>query len=495
MHGVAILSMAVLVALTAPSSLRPPFRIGLSLVVGGLVVAVFAVRERRWLLAGVGAALIGGGVLLAFDGPRFIQPVTRAGGALVLLAGSQAALAASRRIGRASGAVTMLTFVAAAGLFVFYDRELLSLTLGIMGVVLVTVCVLGLVQAAEHDELTSGLGLTETATLGVDRIRGRAVSPDSGEPIRHKVLYEGADRSARYFRFLMLMGFASAIASLGVIADSTAVVIGAMLVAPLLTPLMGMSLSLVMGWGAELRRATLVAGSGMLVAVVTGFVLAAVFGQGTDVDANTQIASRISPTLLDLGIALAAGGAGAFALSRSDVSDALPGVAVAIALVPPLAVLGITAQLGTADAAFGALILFGTNALAILGMGAVTFVLTGTAASEAERNWHLGWWTVGLGAAAVVVLGALVANTSETNREGAREELAAEVVDGWIDDRDLVVQSVAIDDDVVSITLAGASTPEDIEDLQSAIGARLDEVSTVELRVALTEVTTLDLGG
>jgi|tagenome__1003787_1003787.scaffolds.fasta_scaffold20968041_4 uncharacterized membrane protein len=84
---------------------------------------------------------------------------------------------------------------------------------------------------------------------------------------------------------------------------------------------------------------------------------------------NSQVAGRVSPTLIDLLTALATGAVGAFALVRSDVSGTLPGVAIAISLVPPLAVVGITLESGAPHQSLGALMLFGTNVAAIIATG------------------------------------------------------------------------------------------------------------------------------
>ena len=73
---------------------------------------------------------------------------------------------------------------------------------------------------------------------------------------------------------------------------------------------------------------------------------------------NTQITARVSPTIVDLVAAAATGLAGAFAVARRDIGDILPGVAIAISLVPPLAVVGVTAVDGDWDGALGALLLF-----------------------------------------------------------------------------------------------------------------------------------------
>lgn len=489
--AVAALAVASLVSLTASSSDRPPERIAIALIITGAVVTLFAERDRRWRMMPAGLALLTGGGFLLADGPRYIEPVTTAGGIVVLLVGLAAARFSARRTGRLAGTVTLLIFAAAAATFVTLARELIALSLGVIGTVGVTVATVGLTRARAAGELDSSLGLARVFVLGARTIGEHAFNSRTGEPIRHKVLYEGPDRQHRLFRFVMLMGFAAAIASLGVIVDSTAVVIGAMLVAPLLIPLMGMSLSLVLGWTDELRRAGAVVGIGALVAIGVGFLVSAIFGRGTDVAANTEIASRISPTLLDLGTAIAAGAAGAYALSRRDISDALPGVAVAIALVPPLAVVGVTAELGATSESLGALLLFGTNALAIVAMGALTFIATGTAAAEAARRWTLDWWTIGFGAIAVIVIAALAANTSSINDATAQADFARVAVEEWIDDRDYDVISVEMDGGDVTVTLSGPSSPDDLDDLGDALSRAIQGVETVDIRIAITESTTL----
>jgi uncharacterized hydrophobic protein (TIGR00271 family) len=168
---------------------------------------------------------------------------------------------------------------------------------------------------------------------------------------------------------------AAVIAGSGVVADSTATVIGAMIVAPLMTPIIGTALAVVLGehrW--LLREVTLiVVGAAMVVAI--GFVLGLLVPEPVVAANNSQVASRVSPDLIDLVAALATGLVGAFALVRSDVSDALPGVAIAISLVPPLAVVGLTLESGEPRQALGALLLFGTNVAAIIATG--TLLLLG----------------------------------------------------------------------------------------------------------------------
>ncbi len=164
----------------------------------------------------------------------------------------------------------------------------------------------------------------------------------------------------------MQLVLASVIAAGGVIGDSTPAVIGAMIIAPLGTPIYGLALGAVIGQRREIRRSLLLLVGGIAVNILIGVLIGLVTFNRMPLDVNPQVVGRTAPTLLDLGVAVATGLAGSFALSRKDVSDILAGVAIAISLVPVLAVVGITLGGGRADLALGAFTLFLANAAAIL---------------------------------------------------------------------------------------------------------------------------------
>ena len=158
------------------------------------------------------------------------------------------------------------------------------------------------------------------------------------------------DSARKWSAFWVLLVLAAIIASAGVVADSTATVIGAMIVAPLMTPILGTALALVL---ADRRHLLHNVGPGArrapLVVVAIGYLIGRRCTSPTWSPPPTrQVAGRVSPKLIDLTAALATGVVGAFALVRSDVSDTLPGVAIAISLVPPLAVVGPDPRVGCA---------------------------------------------------------------------------------------------------------------------------------------------------
>ncbi len=188
-------------------------------------------------------------------------------------------------------------------------------------------------------------------------------------------------------RFYLLLTTSALIAAFGLIANSTAVIIGAMLVSPLMTPIIGSSLGLVIGDGRLFANS--------LRSVVVGTVLAILFSSllgflPLALEATPEMLLRVRPTLLDLFVAVLAGFAGAYAMIDEKVSPALPGVAIAVAIVPPLSNTGICLSLGYYEGAFGSFMLFFANFLSILLIASATFIaagLTPAASLKKDKNF------------------------------------------------------------------------------------------------------------
>jgi uncharacterized hydrophobic protein (TIGR00271 family) len=183
--------------------------------------------------------------------------------------------------------------------------------------------------------------------------------------------------------FYMLTSLAAAIALLGLLLNSSAVIIGAMLVAPLMSPILATAQGIVQGNLYLIRRAfaSTIKGSAAAVGVATGLTLLLPVTAPT-----SEILARVEPNLLDLMVAMAAGGAAAYAMSRKSVAAALPGVAISVALVPPLCVVGYGLGSSQLTIAWGALVLFLTNLVGIVLVGAVIFLLLGFRPTQVERG-------------------------------------------------------------------------------------------------------------
>ncbi len=213
------------------------------------------------------------------------------------------------------------------------------------------------------------------------------------------------------FGYFFMLGLASGIATSGLLADSVPAIIGAMIIAPLMSPIMSLAFGVV-GFNMQMIfRSVLLVVSGVVVVVVVAYASTDLFGLRI---AGTEILNRTSPTLIDLGVAMLAGGAAAFAFTRRSIMNSIAGVAIAVALVPPLAVVGVGLALGPgtsvemalslteiglvsggASIAQGAFLLFLTNLIGIVAVGIAVFA--------AHRYGHWRAAVVGL---ALAVLGA-----------------------------------------------------------------------------------------
>jgi uncharacterized hydrophobic protein (TIGR00271 family) len=197
-------------------------------------------------------------------------------------------------------------------------------------------------------------------------------------------VYKRIRRNARPKQeFFVLIFLASLIAAFGLLLNSGAVIIGAMLVAPLMSPIVGTGLALVMGDVRFLRMSLETVIKGVILAVLMG-VIAGLLRLDTPLTA--EIMGRTQPSLMDLGVALVSGLAGAYALSKSDASGALPGVAIAAALVPPLASSGIAFVTGNPREGWGAFLLFFTNFTAISFATALIFLILGFRPTVSQKD-------------------------------------------------------------------------------------------------------------
>ena len=158
-------------------------------------------------------------------------------------------------------------------------------------------------------------------------------------------LYEARIASSKpSLGFFILLISSAVIATLGLISNSTAVVIGAMIVAPLMDPILSLAFGLAVSDGRLIRRSAVTVGFGVLAVVGTASLIS--WGLGVSY-VQSEITGRTSPNLIDLGIAIAAAVAGSFSMTRKQLSNSIAGVAIAVALVPPLCVSGIGLTLGS----------------------------------------------------------------------------------------------------------------------------------------------------
>jgi uncharacterized hydrophobic protein (TIGR00271 family) len=333
-----------------------------------------------------------------------------------------------------------------------------------------------------------------TGSIG-EILHGGPVDADEVSRVRDVLVFEGASLRPRFVKFICLLVLAAGIATFGLLGDSVAVVIGAMIVAPLMLPIMGLAFSVSIGDRSAILSSLVVSFVGIVTAVAVGFVLTLPIARVANPEAIHQVMVRTSPHLLDLMAALATGLAGAFALSRKDVSDTLPGVAIAVSLVPPLANAGILLAFGELRLATGSLLLFVTNYVAILLTGALVFGVMGfpkAALSPFDAGARRRAVTIALGAGLLIVIP--LALTSYrlivTNMIAARTyELGQE----WVDGSGYRLMSVDAEsaDGTVTLLLMGEGDLPPLELLQDRVRSL---VFSRTVRVKIVQSRTLYVG-
>ncbi len=312
------------------------------------------------------------------------------------------------------------------------------------------------------------------------------ITADDLPGIRSRLFYDGPDSRRLLERFGILMFFATLIATYGVLGDSTATVIGAMLIAPLMTPVLAVAAAVGTG---DMRRAAFslaVVVGGVLGAIALAWWIGFTYRSGIiSVDTNTQIVSRASPRLVDLYAALGAGAIGAFATSREDIADTLPGAAIAIALVPPLAVVGITMSQGAWGDAWGAMLLFLTNFFSILIAGGIVLALLGSSAAATKGlTGRAQSRAVALIAAGAILVSIPLAATSFGTVASAQNQAeVTSAVEDWLQDTNLRPISTKFQSGKIRIELEGEGEAPPTDKLLVSLQDYADDEFIVELEI------------
>jgi uncharacterized hydrophobic protein (TIGR00271 family) len=286
--------------------------------------------------------------------------------------------------------------------------------------------------------------------------------------------------------YVVLLALSGFLAAFGLYQDSTASIIGAMLVAPLGGAIMAFAGALVTGRTRWQTITFLQVALGGLMVVVIGYLVSLIIPDPLNL--TPALDARTSPGLLDLGVALAAGAAGAYVADRRTGTDALPGVAIAVSLVPPLATVGICAELGRWDDAAGALLLFLTNFSAIVVIACILFMVFGNAPSPElmrERHRLRNGFIVAMVALVVIAI-PLAARSIEEVQGVIRGTTGAPIVRDWIGERDLRVTSWEIRGSTVTIDLAGPDAPAAAGPLAASLAAAFG--APVDLQVNYTPI-------
>jgi uncharacterized hydrophobic protein (TIGR00271 family) len=314
--------------------------------------------------------------------------------------------------------------------------------------------------------------------------------------LRRSVFFEGPDAGQKLSRFWILLVLAAIIAAAGVVGDSTATVIGAMIVAPLMTPILGTMLAIVLADRDNLVRSLVLVIGGALTAVAIGYLIGIVAINPIVAEVNSQVAGRVTPRLIDLLAALATGVVGSIALVRSDISDTLPGVAIAISLVPPLSVVGLTMESGAYDQSLGALLLFLTNVTAILASGTIVMVLFGVYRMAAPvpgsetRTINRRRAIILIGTMAAIIIVPLTTSTVTIANQTLEERKAREAAEEFGDTVGWDVTDVSTLQDLTVIKIEGPLPLPDADALRAELESHGVDPSRV--RVVLIPISVIE---
>ena len=303
-------------------------------------------------------------------------------------------------------------------------------------------------------------------------------------------IMEGSSPTPTYF---VLLGLATLIAGFGLIANSPAVVIGAMLVSPLMTPMFGVAVGLTRGNVPLIGHSLAAVTGGVVISVALGFLLGVM---PFALEVTPEMVARTRPTLIDLMVAMFAGLAGCLTWIDERVSPVLPGVAIATAIVPPLAACGLGLAFGEYEGAWGAFLLFLANFLGILAVSAAIFIIFGFVPREemgSTKELTTRFAAAGIGLAIVAVLLTFsLAGVIEDAR--IKRTISAVLEAEFSGDPNTGVEEVAYDRvqgeqglSVLSvIRTPRVLPPHKVQQLEQALTTALDETVRLFVRCSLT---------
>ena len=326
---------------------------------------------------------------------------------------------------------------------------------------------------------------TEVVTAS-QRMRRRVlgwVRPQLTDVEQEQIVWTAQGNASLTLDYVVLMIVSATLASLGLLLNSAAVIIGAMLVAPLMAPLNAFAIGLSTAHFRIMRRAFITALAGFLIASVVGIIIGLLVPSKI---ATPEMTSRVSPTLLDMFVALASGVVGSYATARRDIPAALAGVAIAAALVPPICTFGLSVAFGNGTEGLGAALLFLTNIISIVVIATLIFVWLGLYPRRLNRTSLVAYLPILI--LVVLSLPTVVAllNTSQRAAEESRVEAVVGDVFAGLSPTDINIDG----ENQVTVTIF---TPYRVSAAAVAEAERQIEVGMeqdVTLRVVVQEIVT-----
>lgn len=324
-------------------------------------------------------------------------------------------------------------------------------------------------------------GLRGAIEHGVARLNPQLTLVEQNE-----LIWSAQKNASSNLDYIVMIVLSAALATLGLLTNSAAVIIGAMLVAPLMSPLSSFSTGMATGILHLTRRASVTLFAGVTLALLISIMMGVILPIDTPTD---EMLARGSPNLLDAAIALVSGWVAAYATARKSIPAALAGVAIAAALMPPLCTIGLGIALQDIDLAFGANLLFLANIAFIIAAQYITFLWMGMHPTEdregASLNQSRAWWFVLFVITIILLLVFARLSSQAVDEAHVREQLQADAFHGATVVEYQVITSVPLE--VLLIVQSDHPiTPEEVTEAQLLVDELYQQ--NVDLTVVARQV-------
>ena len=311
---------------------------------------------------------------------------------------------------------------------------------------------MGISEDAELAELANEKRQTAIANDGKRR---KNLSAEQRQEILNQLFFEGEAKMPYVKQFYLLLALSAIIASFGLARNSSAVVIGAMLLSPLMTPILAFAASLVMGWPVRAGRTAMRLFFATAFVFGIAYLILFIFQVPSNVVIPAEIIARTNPKMAELIIGLCAGIAAAYMLIYKETLSALPGVAISVALVPPLCVAGFLTYFKEYTLAWQAFLLYATNLVAIILTAGIVLLFTGLKPNVKDLKLNL---RVAAGMIFITFFVTLIAiplsiRTFSDLQDMHDRHVAISVITDWIGENNVEIIDVEAEDNLLQVFL------------------------------------------
>ena len=322
--------------------------------------------------------------------------------------------------------------------------------------------------------------------------RQNNLSAEQRHEILNQLFFEGEEKMPYVKQFYLLLALSAIIASFGLARNSSAVVIGAMLLSPLMTPILAFAASLVMGWPVRAGRTAMRLFFATAFVFGIAYLILFIFQVPSNVVIPEEIIARTNPKMAELIIGLCAGIAAAYMLIYKETLSALPGVAISVALVPPLCVAGFLTYFKEYTLAWQAFLLYATNLVAIILTAGIVLLFTGLKPNVKDLKLNL---RVAAGMIFITFFVTLIAiplsiRTFSDLQDMHDRHVAISVITDWIGENKLEIIDVEVENNLLQVFLRFNLPLESLyEERRVSLRANLSPDMTIDsLQQRLVEV-------